>query len=154
MRFSFGSFANSSVTQHSLKGLEHTSPENPWLKPLSTIHHWRRRSSPASPDDHRRARVAGSPPRRPSSAAGNTASQTSSRLAFEYIALLLQGVVRSVLIRLESMRHWPSATFIPTGSPASRSAPFMELLIAGNAPDARVDKLGVFTFDLSQDGCE
>jgi hypothetical protein len=27
-------------------------------------------------------------------------------------------------------------------------------LIAGNAPDARVDKLGVFTFDLSQDGRE
>src|SRR5580704_19533608 len=46
---------------------------------------------PVSPDDRQRVRAAGRTPRRPSPAAGDAASETSSHLPFECIALLLQG---------------------------------------------------------------
>jgi hypothetical protein len=99
---------------------------------------------PASPDDRRRARVAGSPPRRPSSAAGDTASETSSRLAFESIALLLQGGgalgayqagVYEALAERGLHPNWIAGISIGAVNGA---------LIAGNAPDARVDKLRSF----------
>jgi NTE family protein len=98
----------------------------------------------ASPDDRRRARVAGSPPRRPSSAAGDTASETSSRQAFEHIALLLQGGgalgayqagVYEALAERDLHPNWIAGISIGAVNGA---------LIAGNAPDARVDKLRSF----------
>jgi NTE family protein len=99
---------------------------------------------PASPDDRRRARAAGSPSRRPSSAAGDTASEASSRLAFEYIALLLQGGgalgayqagVYEALAERDLHPDWIAGISIGAINGA---------LIAGNAPEARVDKLRAF----------
>jgi hypothetical protein len=109
MRFSFGSFTNSSVTNHSSKGLEHTSPENPLAEmvlnstPLAPV------IGPAPPGDRRRARAAGGLPRRPSLAAGDT-SETSSHPPFDASRSSSNGVARSVPIRPGSMRHCPRLT--------------------------------------------
>jgi NTE family protein len=99
---------------------------------------------PASPDDRRHARAAGAPSRRRSSVAGDTASEASSRLAFEYIALLLQGGgalgayqagVYEALAERDLHPNWIAGISIGAINGA---------LIAGNAPEARVDKLRAF----------
>jgi predicted acylesterase/phospholipase RssA len=99
---------------------------------------------PASPDDRRRARAAGGLPRRPLPDAGDTASETSSHLAFECIALLLQGGgalgahqagVYEALTERDLHANWIVGILIGAINGA---------LIAGNAPEARVDKLRAF----------
>jgi NTE family protein len=97
-----------------------------------------------SADDRQRARAAGGPPRRPSPAAGDTASETTSHPPFECIALLLQGGgalgayqagVYEALAEADLHPDWIAGISIG----AINGAP-----IAGNAPEARVDKLRAF----------
>jgi NTE family protein len=99
---------------------------------------------PVSPDDRRSARAAGGPPRRPSPAADDTASETSSHLAFECVALLLQGGgalgayqagVYEALTEADLRPNWIAGISIGAINGA---------LIAGNAPEARVDTLRAF----------
>ena len=45
------------------------------------------------------------------------------------------------------MRRWPRPSFIRTGSPASRSARSTRALIAGNAPERRVEQLRILGTD-------
>jgi predicted acylesterase/phospholipase RssA len=95
------------------------------------------------PYDRRRARAAGFPDRRLSSTAGGI-SAMRSRPPFECIALLLQGGgalgayqagVYEALTEADLHPDWVAGISIGTINAA---------LIAGNAPEARVDKLRAF----------
>ncbi len=99
--------------------------------------------NPAPPDDRRRARAAGCPPRRLSPTVG-MASETRPRPSFECIALLLQGGgalgayqagVYEALAEADLQPDWIAGISIGAINGA---------LIAGNAPEARVDKLRAF----------
>src|SRR3984893_14832324 len=100
--------------------------------------------NPVPPTDRRRARAAGSPPRRLSPTAGAIASGTRPRPPFECIALLLQGGgalgayqagVYEALTEADVHPDWVAGISIGAINGA---------LIAGNAPEARVDKLRAF----------
>jgi len=71
-------------------------------------------------------RAAGSPSAAALFCSRDTASETSSRQAFEHIALLFQGGGALGAYQAGVYEALANATFIPTGSPASRSAPSME----------------------------
>jgi NTE family protein len=99
--------------------------------------------NPAPPDDRRRARAAGCRPRRLSPTAG-LASETRPRPSFECIALVLQGGgalgayqagVYEALAEADLQPDWIAGISIGAINGA---------LIAGNAPEARVDKLRAF----------
>jgi NTE family protein len=99
---------------------------------------------PAPPGDRRRARAAGGLPRRPLPDAGDMASETSSHPPFECIAHLLQGGgalgahqagVYEALTERDLHPNWIAGISIGAINGA---------LIAGNAPEARVDKLRAF----------
>src|SRR5271169_7182401 len=99
---------------------------------------------PVPPTDRRRARAAEHPPRRLSPPAGDAASGTRPRPPFECIALLLQGGgalgayqagVYEALIEADLHPDWIAGVSIGAINAA---------LIAGNAPEARVDKLRAF----------
>ena len=49
-----------------------------------------------------------------------------------------------MLIKLGSMRPWPRQIFIQTGTAGISIGAINGALIAGNAPEARVDKLRAF----------
>jgi NTE family protein len=96
------------------------------------------------PIDRRRERAAERPPRRLSPTAGDVASGTRPRPPFECIALLLQGGgalgayqagVYEALIEADLHPDWIAGVSIGAINAA---------LIAGNAPEARVDKLRAF----------
>jgi NTE family protein len=99
---------------------------------------------PVSPDDRRRARAAGGPPRRPSPAAGDTASETSSHLPFECIALLLQGGGALGAYQAGVYEALTEADLHPNWIAGISIGAINGALIAGNAPEARVDKLRAF----------
>src|SRR5258708_6339214 len=99
---------------------------------------------PVPPDDRRCPRAAGAAPRRLSPAAGGTASATRPRPPFECIALLLQGGgalgayqagVYEALAKADLHPDWVAGISIGAINAA---------LIAGNAPEARTDKLRAF----------
>jgi NTE family protein len=100
--------------------------------------------TPVPPDDRRCPRAAGSATRRLSPTAGDTASGTRPRPPFECIALLLQGGgalgayqagVYEALAEADLHPDWIAGISIGAVNGA---------LIAGNAPEARVDKLRAF----------
>jgi NTE family protein len=100
--------------------------------------------SPRPPNDRRRARAAGCYTRRPSPTAGDWAPGTRLRPPFECIALVLQGGgalgayqagVYEALAEAELHPDWIAGISIGAINGA---------LIAGNAPEARVDRLRSF----------
>src|SRR5437660_8398879 len=100
--------------------------------------------SPRPPNDRQRARAAGPYSRRLSSTAGDWASGTRQHPPFECIALVLQGGgalgayqagVYEALAEAELHPDWIAGISIGAINGA---------LIAGNAPEARVDKLRSF----------
>jgi NTE family protein len=99
---------------------------------------------PASPDDRRRARAASGPPRRPSSSAGETASEPRSHPAFECIALLLQGGGALGAYQAGVYEALTEADLHPNWIAGISIGAINGALIAGNPPEARVDKLRAF----------
>jgi NTE family protein len=99
---------------------------------------------PISPDDRRGARAAGGPPRLPSSAAGDTASETRSHPPFERIALLLQGGGALGAYQAGVYEALTEADLHPNWIAGISIGAINAALIAGNAPEARVDKLRAF----------
>ncbi len=109
--------------------------------------------NPVPPNDRRRARAAGCPTRRLSPLAGAMASATRSRPPFECIALFLQGGgalgayqagVYEALAEADLHPDWISGISIGAINGA---------LIAGNAPEVRVDKLRAFWERVTDKPC-
>src|ERR1700722_6833147 len=99
---------------------------------------------PASPDDRRRARAAGGPPRRPSISAGEMASEPRAHPAFECIALLLQGGGAPGAYQAGVYEALTEADLHPNWIAGISIGAINGALIAGNPPEARVDKLRAF----------
>jgi NTE family protein len=99
---------------------------------------------PVSLDDRQRARAAGRTPRRPSPAAGDAASETSSHPPFECIALLLQGGGALGAYQAGVYEALAEADLHPDRIAGISIGAINGALIAGNAPEARVDKLRAF----------
>jgi predicted acylesterase/phospholipase RssA len=94
---------------------------------------------PAPPGDRRRARAAGGLPRRPLPDAGDTASETSSHLAFECIALLLQGGGALGAHQAGPYEALTERDLHPNWIAGISIGAIDGALIAGNAPEARVN---------------
>jgi NTE family protein len=99
---------------------------------------------PLSADDRPGARAAGGPPLRPSPAADDTASETRSRPPFECIALLLQGGGALGAYQAGVYEALTEADLHPNWIAGISIGAINGALIAGNAPEARVDKLRAF----------
>jgi NTE family protein len=100
--------------------------------------------SPVPPNDRRRARAAGFPTRRLSSPAGDMASRTRSRPPFECIALLLQGGGALGAYQAGVYEALAEANLHPDWIAGISIGAINGALIAGNAPELRVDKLRAF----------
>jgi NTE family protein len=109
--------------------------------------------NPVPPTDRRRARAAGCPTRRLSPIAGDMASATRPRPPFECIALVLQGGgalgayqagVYEALAEADLHPDWISGISIGAINGA---------LIAGNAPQERVDKVRAFWERVTDKPC-
>jgi NTE family protein len=100
--------------------------------------------SPAPPNDRRRARAAESPPRRLSPKAGDMAPGTRLRPPFECIALLLQGGGALGAYQAGVYEALTEADLHPDWIAGISIGAINGALIAGNAPEARVDKLRTF----------
>jgi NTE family protein len=101
---------------------------------------------PVPPDD-RRARAAGCPPRRLSLtglAAGDMASATRPRPPFECIALILQGGGALGAYQAGVYEALTEAHLHPDRIAGISIGAINGALIAGNAPEARVEKLRAF----------
>jgi NTE family protein len=110
-----------------------------------------RDSSPLAPAvghvplyDRRRARAAGFPDRRLSSTAGDLASAMKPRPPFECIALLLQGGGALGAYQAGVYEALTEADLHPDWIAGISIGAINAALIAGNAPEARVDKLRAF----------
>jgi NTE family protein len=99
--------------------------------------------NPAPPDDRRRARTAGCPARRLSPTAG-MASETRPRPSFECIAVVLQGGGALGAYQAGVYEALAEADFQPDWIAGISIGAINGALIAGNAPEARVDKLRAF----------
>jgi predicted acylesterase/phospholipase RssA len=99
---------------------------------------------PVSPDDRPSARAAGGPPRRPSPAAGDAASETRSHPPFECIALLLQGGGALGAYQAGVYEALTEASLDPDWIAGISIGAINGALIAGNAPEMRVERLRVF----------
>jgi NTE family protein len=100
--------------------------------------------SPVPPNDRRRARAAGFPTRRLSPLAGDMASRTRSRPPFECIALLLQGGGALGAYQAGVYETLAAADLHPDWIAGISIGAINGALIAGNAPELRVDKLRAF----------
>src|SRR5580693_5509927 len=100
--------------------------------------------SPVPPNDRRRARAAGCPTRRLSPTSGDMASETRPRPPFECIALLLQGGGALGAYQAGVYEALAEAGLHPDWIAGISIGAINGALIAGNAPEARVDKLRVF----------
>jgi hypothetical protein len=96
---------------------------------------------PVSSDDRRREGAAGRTLRRPSPAAGDAASETSSHLLFECIALLLQGGGAPGAYQAGVYQAFAGADLHPDWIAGILIDAINGGLIAGNAPEARVASL-------------
>jgi len=96
------------------------------------------------PTDRRRARAAEHPPRRLSPTAGDVASETCPRPPFECIALLLQGGGALGAYQAGVYEALTEADLHPDWIAGVSIGAINAALIAGNAPEARVDKLRAF----------
>src|SRR5258707_1200746 len=99
---------------------------------------------PPSPDDRRRTRAADRSSRRLSPTAGNTASRTRPRPPFECIALLLQGGGALGAYQAGVYEALAEADLHPDLIAGISIGAINGALIAGNGPEARVDKLRAF----------
>src|SRR6202023_3217740 len=100
--------------------------------------------SPIPPNDRRRAGAAGCPTRRLSPPAGDMASRTRSRPPFECIALLLQGGGALGAYQAGVYEAFAEADLHPDWIAGISIGAINGALIAGNAPELRVDKLRAF----------
>src|ERR1700692_1661614 len=100
--------------------------------------------TPVPPNDRRRARAAGCPTRRLSPTAGDMASRKRSRPPFECIALLLQGGGALGAYQAGVYEALAEADLHPDWIAGISIGAINGALIAGNAPEARVDKLRAF----------
>src|SRR5580700_5812911 len=100
--------------------------------------------SPIPPNDRRRARAAGCPTRRLSPTAGDMASRKRSRPPFECIALLLQGGGALGAYQAGVYEALAEADLHPDWIAGISIGAINGALIAGNAPELRVDKLRAF----------
>jgi len=100
--------------------------------------------NPAPPDDRRRVRAAESPPRRLSPTSGDMASETRPRPPFECIALVLQGGGALGAYQAGVYEALAEADLHPDWIAGISIGAINGALIAGNAPEARVDKLRAF----------
>src|SRR5882724_7070687 len=96
------------------------------------------------PIDRRRAGAAESPARRLSPTAGDSASQTRPRPPFECIALVLQGGGALGAYQAGVYEALSEADLHPDWIAGISIGAINGALIAGNAPEARVDKLRAF----------
>jgi NTE family protein len=109
-----------------------SSPQPPAIRPVPPSH------------DRRRARAAESPARRLSPAAGNMTSETRPRPPFERIALLLQGGGALGAYQAGVYEALAEADLHPDWIAGISIGAINGALIAGNAPEARTDKLRAF----------
>jgi NTE family protein len=100
--------------------------------------------SPVPPDDRRCPRAAGCTTRRLSPTAGDAASGTRLRPPFECIALLLQGGGALGAYQAGVYEALAEADLHPDWIAGISIGAINGALIAGNAPEARVDKLRAF----------
>src|SRR6202790_450081 len=100
--------------------------------------------TPVPPDDRRCPRAAGSATRRLSPTAGDMASRKRSRPPFECIALLLQGGGALGAYQAGVYEALAEADLHPDWIAGISIGAINGALIAGNAPEARVDKLRAF----------
>src|SRR5258707_6459900 len=100
--------------------------------------------SPVPPDDRRCTRAAGHPARRLSPTAGDLASGTRPRPPFESIALLLQGGGALGAYQAGVYEALTEADLHPDWIAGISIGAINGALMAGNAPEARVDKLRAF----------
>jgi NTE family protein len=100
--------------------------------------------NPVPPNDRRRARAAGSPPRRLSPTAGDRALGTRPRPPFECIALVLQGGGALGAYQAGVYEALAEADLHPDWIAGISIGAINGALIAGNAPEARVDRLRAF----------
>ena len=96
------------------------------------------------PYDRGRARAAAASPRRPSAASGDNASETRPRPPFERIGLLLQGGGALGAYQAGVYEALAEAALHPDWIAGISIGAINGALIAGNAPEARVDKLRAF----------
>jgi NTE family protein len=108
---------------------------------------------PAPPNGRRRARAAGCPTRRLSPTAGDTASKPRPRPPFECIALLLQGGGSLGAYQAGVYEALTDADLHPDRIAGISIGAINGALIAGNAPEARVDKLRVFWERVTANPC-
>jgi NTE family protein len=99
---------------------------------------------PVPPTDRRRARAAEHPPRRLSPTAGDVAPGTRRRPPFECIALLLQGGGALGAYQAGVYEALTEADLHPDWIAGVSIGAINAALIAGNAPEARIDKLRAF----------
>jgi NTE family protein len=109
--------------------------------------------SPIPPNDRRRARAAGCPTRRLSPLAGDMASRTRSRPPFECIALLLQGGGALGAYQAGVYEALAEANLHPDWIAGISIGAINGALIAGNAPESRVDKLRAFWERVTDKQC-
>ena len=109
--------------------------------------------SPVSPNDRRRGRAAGCPTRRLSSTAGDLASGTRPHPPFECIALLLQGGGALGAYQAGVYEALADADLHPDWIAGISIGAINGALIAGNAPEARVDKLRTFWERVTDKPC-
>src|ERR1700730_2372853 len=109
--------------------------------------------NPVPPTDRRRARAAGSPPRRLSPTAGAIASGTRPRPPFECVALLLQGGGALGAYQAGVYQALTEAGLDPDWIAGISIGAINGALIAGNAPEARVDKLRAFWESVTANSC-
>jgi NTE family protein len=100
--------------------------------------------SPVPPDDRRCTRAAGCSTRRLSPTAGDMVSGTRPRPPFERIALLLQGGGALGAYQAGVYEALTEADLHPDWIAGISIGAINGALIAGNAPEARVDKLRAF----------
>src|SRR5882672_6629 len=100
--------------------------------------------SPLPPNDRRRARAAGCPTRRLSTTAGDVVAGTRPRPPFECIALLLQGGGALGAYQAGVCEAFTEADLHPDWIAGISIGAINGALIAGKAPEARVDKLRAF----------
>ena len=100
--------------------------------------------TPVPPNDRRCARAAGVHPRRLSPTASDVASGTRSGPPFECILLLLQGGGALGAYQAGVYEALAEADLHPDWIAGISIGAINGALIAGNAPEARVDKLRAF----------
>jgi NTE family protein len=96
------------------------------------------------PYDRGRERAAVGPPRRPSATSGGRALETRRRPPFECIALLIQGGGALGAYQAGVYEALAEANLHPDWIAGISIGAINGALIAGNAPEARVDKLRTF----------